>query len=287
MQLETTPKTVQLAPVARYEFNLARLVYTRKTMKAISQTLLEYQRDTLPMILIDILSYGSGIDEVIDLRVEGTSMTKRVRAWLYKNFNVQLNEDAGQRIGEICGDAKGFTCEVDVTNDFDWNEGDFGDMGSCFFGGREYQSARCETLPRLYASALRFYRKGSGIGRCWIVPVPARLTQGKPAYLLLNYYGVNVTPTRVCAVMENILHNQFQGTWTAKPVDATFYVDTRMYVNGAQPYIVFREEDAESMPDDVTYTDSDMDNYRTLPDWAIEGLREYQDNYDDYGDDDY
>lgn len=60
----------------------------------------------------------------------------------------------------------------DFTQDFDWDDGDFGDEGSCFWGGRE--AARTEMLPSLNAYAVRFYRPDDeerGCARAWIVPV--------------------------------------------------------------------------------------------------------------------
>jgi len=56
----------------------------------------------------------------------------------------------------------------DLTCQFDWQAGDFGDEGSCFWGSRA--KAR-ELLQKAGAQAIRFYdpASGQGIGRAWVI----------------------------------------------------------------------------------------------------------------------
>lgn len=57
------------------------------------------------------------------------------------------------------------TFEYDFTNIIDWQDGDFGDEGSCFWGDR-YEAI--EYMTNYGVIAIRLYEDGEGIGRAWI-----------------------------------------------------------------------------------------------------------------------
>lgn len=89
-------------------------------------------------------------------KIVGT-FPKRAARWLKKEWNLKLTT---QHVAEIGNIARAHTIETervlfDLTQDFDWSRGNYGDPGSCFWG--DYNHSRTEVLPSLGAYAVRFY----------------------------------------------------------------------------------------------------------------------------------
>ena len=89
-------------------------------------------------------------------KIVGT-FPKRAARWLKKEWNLKLTT---QHVAEIGNIARAHTIETervlfDLTQDFDWSRGNYGDPGSCFWG--DYNHSRTEVLPSLGAYAIRFY----------------------------------------------------------------------------------------------------------------------------------
>ncbi len=87
---------------------------------------------------------------------QGT-LPKRLRAYMARTYNHKLSDDLLQTIGTL---AHSFTEDtniyyVDVTSKINWRSGEFGDEGSCFWGGR---SAARNILTFQGAFAIRLYR---------------------------------------------------------------------------------------------------------------------------------
>jgi hypothetical protein len=66
----------------------------------------------------------------------------------------------------------------------DWNDGDFGDRHSCFWGGRNIVR---HILKEAGVKSLLLYKGNRGIGRALVLP----LNKPKDSYLLFNVYGFN------------------------------------------------------------------------------------------------
>lgn len=101
---------------------------------------------------------------------QGT-LPKRIQKFL---FNTQKHKLTPEQISELGNIAQRWLpktdeWEIDFVKEFDWEAGDFGDSGSCFWGDRR------ETkwwLKEVGAYALRRLRPNTrelGYGRCWIL----------------------------------------------------------------------------------------------------------------------
>ena len=82
---------------------------------------------------------------------------KRLARYLIKNFDVKMTS---QQMAELGSLARSHTIEsdnilFDLTQDFDWGRGQYGDPVSCYWG--DYNHSRTEVLPSLGAYAIRFY----------------------------------------------------------------------------------------------------------------------------------
>lgn len=101
-------------------------------------------------------------------------LTKRIQQWYWKVRKLKLSDDILTEIGNIVGTDTASMRPIwflDFTKRFDWNDGDFGDDGSCFWHSRSYG---LDVLYRLNAFAIRTYTDETfrqGLGRAWIVPV--------------------------------------------------------------------------------------------------------------------
>ena len=86
------------------------------------------------------------------------TMPKRIGKWLYKGYQKKISSAFMAEIGNI---ARAHTIKedifiFDITQQLDWNAGDFGDDGSCYFGG-EYNHSRVGLIDA-EQYALRLFR---------------------------------------------------------------------------------------------------------------------------------
>jgi hypothetical protein len=85
------------------------------------------------------------------------TLPKRLSNWLYKTHQIKLSNDMVSQIGNIARKHTEDRTEylIDFTNKFDWEAGDFGDAGSCFWSERP--NAR-KILEQNGAFAMRFWQ---------------------------------------------------------------------------------------------------------------------------------
>lgn len=85
------------------------------------------------------------------------TLPKRIARYLYKERDIRLDPSALTEIGNLAQRHADKTSlyRIDLTQSIDWKVGDFGDFGSCFFGGR------AEAMPMLKtnkAFAFRYWK---------------------------------------------------------------------------------------------------------------------------------
>jgi len=119
---------------------------------------------------------------------------KRGAQYYKKVHNLKAPDSFIEEIGNI---ARAHSEEIsvyhfDFVDRFDWQDGDFGDDGSCFWGSNA--TAR-DMLHDNGAHAIRFFnKKGRGIARAWVVPL-----EKEGVYFLFNGYGFPGNPTLTIA----------------------------------------------------------------------------------------
>lgn len=115
------------------------------------------------------------------------TLPKRI-AKFFAASGVKLKPDSLGMIGDLarsyCPKSHKYRYDVVCNGGFDWDSGDFGDHGSCYWGC--HAKCRHQLQSQHNAFALRWYEVGNtdnrGVGRCWIV------VQDGVAFLF-NYYG--------------------------------------------------------------------------------------------------
>lgn len=181
--------------------------------------------------------------------VDGQTWPTRLKKFIYQTYQVKLPEKDIKAIGDIMrpsviGKTKYY---FDFTENFDWNAGDFGDRGSCYWG-----AAKCDkvAIHKHGAHAIRFYNpldladgestKRSlkyGYGRSWLLFPPAEaLTLYRESRAKLPSAEVavlfNAYPKQLQAVRQSrIMANKF--SLAAKRVRLYVYAEGRaVYING-------------------------------------------------------
>lgn len=115
-------------------------------------------------------------------------LTQLVAAFRIEH-NIKISAELKAELGNLLSQSSFSTLTFDFTQDFDWNAGDFGDEGSCFFNGRRHARNRIKSANGF---AIRFYHpdSGHGIGRAWgFWDKP----EFKGRLLIFNVYGASVT----------------------------------------------------------------------------------------------
>jgi hypothetical protein len=107
----------------------------------------------------------------------------------------------GTKAAEFCDKTKDFY--LDFTDDLTWSAGDFGDEGSCYWGGRKYarhmlMQKGCHAMRFWAISALdhannkkRCIGEGWGTGRVWIIP---KSTMHGDVLIAFNAYRTDGRP---------------------------------------------------------------------------------------------
>lgn len=137
------------------------------------------------------------------------TLPKRISAYTYKNSGFKLPPAILSEIGNI---ARRYTVgsneyHFDFNTELDWDRGQFGDSGSCFWSGR--MGAR-PMIKDAGGFAIRFFREVndpySGYARCWIIPHPS-----KSMLILFNIYGFNGAQITVPRVLSEFLGTTYNG----------------------------------------------------------------------------
>jgi len=151
-----------------------------------------------------------------------TRLAKQIKAAWDLNIPSNILEQIGNTAKTDYVPAK--EVYFDITNNFDWKSGDFGDGGSCFWQGRKdireamkkegnfyalriFQPMQREDFlgprdgwfgMRTRANSKIFYPGYEGVGRSWLYETNIQLRlQGKltpfPVIILFNSYGANIS----------------------------------------------------------------------------------------------
>lgn len=106
-------------------------------------------------------------------------VAKLVRAIYGRKLSAEELGLLGSKVAPHVGKVDGFTFRF--TRHFDWDAGDYGDKGSCFWGCR---SAARAMLADNGALAVQFRRDGRGYARAWVAP------QDSQSVVIFNGYGL-------------------------------------------------------------------------------------------------
>jgi hypothetical protein len=191
---------------------------------------------------------------------DGKIAKQTARLW-YQQTGHSLTDDDKMQIGTI---ARYFSASgdinVDLTDDFSWHSGDYGDPGSCFWWNSGiYRGA----IRDANGSAIRVYDKyGIGSGRAWILPTFETTAYvcgdfddvgDRREYVIFNEYGRDEIQ-RLAEALRHLL-----GARHMVPISVDFLGDC--HINGGTHYLI-TDRSTHSLyhrfynPDDLSYVSS-------------------------------
>lgn len=131
------------------------------------------------------------------------TLPKRLASWFRRNERERFTREVqtaiariGAELGPAVNHGREYLCDID--RHLDWRAGDFGDSGSCFWGGRA--NAR-DALRDDGTCALRLFNveTGTGYARAWVSRVWSANNE-RDHLVVWNAYGAaNVTLARILA----------------------------------------------------------------------------------------
>lgn len=134
---------------------------------------------------------------------------------------------------------------VDFTNSFDWDDGDFGKKGSCWWGS---YSASLPTFEENGGWCIRFYDEyKNGIGRTWLYPDPE-----ENVILGFNSYGVE--RPKVSKIIKKIFLSHGIELHYATCGIENRHNSNIPYINGGTGFVLYDEGDSPQ-------SDYDLDMY--------------------------
>jgi len=192
---------------------------------------------------------------------------KRIAKYYYQTHKIKMPSSILSQIGNIAKDHSSdiATYEFDFTDTFDWQSGDYGDSGSCYWGS--YSSAK-ELLSSNGGLAIRFYKDNQGYGRAWIMP-------HNECYYLFNGYGLQLVS--IARILSSFLNLSYK----AIRISAIRYI----YINGGNQYVV---GDVSAIADITSYhinVDGDIEDEDNRQCDCCDDTYHYDDMY--YTEDDY
>lgn len=110
---------------------------------------------------------------------------KRVSSWLKREHGKKIDSLSLSKIGNLAKmhGNDGSQIIYDVTDRLDWNAGDFGDSGSCFWGS--YAQTRYHFQQSGFLAMRLYDENGNGTSRSWVAP---NLPEDG-CYIMFNGYG--------------------------------------------------------------------------------------------------
>lgn len=197
------------------------------------------------------------------------TLPKRVANYLFKVHGFRLTAEEISEVGNLtknCLDNES-KFVVDFTRSLDWEAGDFGDFGSCYWGCRT--GART-MLSDHNAYAIRFYdrdNRARGKGRAWII------TGEIDGVIVYNAYGPYQLPT-VTHVLAQLLGGSY------KKIKLSNLGDTggTLWINSDCGYAIASPDVLENITSVNLHWD-EVKEYTHFCDDCEEGIAEDDDYY--------
>lgn len=173
--------------------------------------------------------------------------SKRVSAWAFKNYGFRLTSEHLTTLGNVHNANKycSIVTTIGFTNNFSWDDGDFGKGDSCWWG--TYSASR-DTLYYYGGYGMLFFdKKQRGSGRIWVLPVSA------DTVFIFNAYGYaygnfgeysreDVELKMGAVILSSLLRDAFGGSWKYGKIEVSMYNSSIPYINGCSGIVISRDE---------------------------------------------
>lgn len=154
---------------------------------------------------------------------------KRVSQFYHKNYEVKLPWSFMTELGNLARQhsADDVTYTFEFTDRLDWQAGDFGDRGSCFWG--DHSGAREMLVENDGMAVLFFNAHGGGIARAWAVAIEDELL------IVFNGYGF---PGDATLTIATIIASFREGSYRMIHLSNNGRDGGVLYFNGGRGFII-------------------------------------------------
>jgi hypothetical protein len=148
---------------------------------------------------------------------EDGSLFNRIEKWMFKEHGIKLySQEKAALSNALAHSLVHAGHEVEINNDFNWAPGDYGDVKSCFWGGKRQAWAMLRVMG---GAAMKVYNdKGQGVARCLVLPYKDE------SPILFNAFGYPLT--HCSAIYQAVFQNRDEGEH-ATPITLTVDGDDR------------------------------------------------------------
>lgn len=179
------------------------------------------------------------------------TLPKRIRNYYFKAHGIKCPDSFIQEIGNIARQHTNSNTvyRFEIVDEFDWQAGDFGDYGSCYWGGNA--GARIMLKDNGGMAICFMTDSGTGYARAWLVEIDDNL------FVIFNGYGfergvyATLTITRVFATFMAL---------TYKKIHLDNSYGSTLYINSGAGYIIGTPESIEGI-DEWDFEWHDIDAY--------------------------
>lgn len=168
------------------------------------------------------------------------TLPKRIRNYYFKTHGIKCPDSFIEKIGNIARQHtdSNTVYRFEIVDEFDWQAGDYGDMGSCYWGGNA--GARIMLRENGGMAICFMTDSGTGYARAWLVEIDDNL------FVIFNGYGfergayATLTIARVFATFM---------TLTYKKIALDNSTGNTLYINSNAGYIIGTPEAIEGISD--------------------------------------
>lgn len=156
------------------------------------------------------------------------TMPKRVSSYYWKKHGVKCPEQFLAQLGNIARahSDESRTYHFEFVSRINWEAGDFGDDGSCFWGGHAGAKVMIEENGGM---AIRFYDDaGDGYARAWVVEIEVDF--------LIVFNGYGLTTLQIARVLAQFMGLSYQ------LIHLTNHPGHELYINSGKGYAVGRSD---------------------------------------------
>jgi hypothetical protein len=158
---------------------------------------------------------------------EGKKFSTVLQQFVYEQLDYKLSASVLENIGNQVSGAmvtQNTPLLLRIVDDFNWKSGEFGDSGSCFWGGRDFSRT---VIKDNGGRAIQVRHNKKGIARAWI----GKSDEGVP--VLFNAYGANLSS------MAKMLANASGGF--ASKINIPNNI-SELYINSKEAWAIFPEK---------------------------------------------
>lgn len=152
---------------------------------------------------------------------------KRAAQYWYSQHQIKCPPEFLSQLGNVARAhaSQPIVYRFDFTRTVEWESGDFGDRGSCYWGSR----SGALQMIRENGGAVRFFDlSGDGIGRAWLAPY-------KTNVIVFNGYGLPGDPTFRIA---QILAAYWSADYLRVPLINQGSANGSLWINGGRGYLI-------------------------------------------------